>query len=176
MSVVPILTVPNKTLEKSCKKVREFDAETKTLIKDMLDTLRNAEEPEGAGLSAPQVGVLKRVTIVRRFITNPENSEETLTKEHVFVNPKIISKADETNVTFEGCLSIPDTYGRVKRSKKVKIKALNEKGEPVRVTATGFFGRVIQHEIDHLDGILFTSKVIGEPLTEAELEELGKEE
>lgn len=174
MSVVPILTVPDKKLENPAKKVREFNDETKGLIQDMLDTLRDAENPEGAGLSAPQIGVLERAIVARRFYQDPENPEETLTKEHVFVNPKIISKSKETEIGMEGCLSIPNTYGNVERAKKVKIKALNEHGEPIRKTATGFFGRVIQHEIDHLEGILFTSKVIGDTYTEKKLEEMEK--
>ena len=171
---MPILTVPNKTLEKTAEKVREFNEETKKIIQDMLDTLRDAKDPEGAGLAAPQIGVMERIIIARRFYPNPENSEDTLTKEYVFVNPKIISSSKETGLGMEGCLSIPDIYGMVERPKKVKIKALDENGEPIRKTVTGFFGRVVQHEIDHLDGILFTSKVVGKTYTEDVLVEMAK--
>ena len=76
----------------------------------------------------------------------------------VFINPKIISSSKDVALGWEGCLSIPDEYGKVQRPKKVKIKALNEEGEEVRINASGFFARVIQHEIDHLDGILFIDK------------------
>jgi peptide deformylase len=176
MSVVPILTVPNKKLEQTAEKVRGFNDETKKVIQDMLDTLRDADDPEGAGLAAPQIGVMQRIIIARRFFPNPENSEDTITKEHVFVNPKVISSSKETDLGLEGCLSILDTYGMVERPRKVKIKALNENGEPIRKTVTGFFGRVVQHEIDHLDGILFTDKVIGKIYTEEDIDNMSGEE
>jgi len=175
MSVVPILTVPDEILNQPAEKVREVDAATKKAIKDMLDTLRDAKDPEGAGLAAPQIGVLKQIIIARRFYPNPENPEETLSKEHVFVNPKIISSSKETELGIEGCLSIPDTYGMVERPKKVKIKALDENGVPVRKTVTGFFGRIVQHEMDHLEGILFTSKIVGETYTEEQLDKMAEE-
>lgn len=177
MAVVPILTTPNDMLTKSAEKVREFNDETKKLIQDLLDTLRDAKDPEGAGLAAPQIGVLQRVIIARRFYRDPDNPEIELTKEYVYVNPKIISSSEETSLGMEGCLSIPDTYGLVERPKKVKIKALDEHGEVVRKTLTGFLGRVVQHEIDHLDGILFTSKLAdGKTYTDKELDEMYAKE
>lgn len=172
MSVTPILTVPNEILNKKAEKVLKFDAETKKIIQDMLDTLIAAKNPEGAGLAAPQIGILKRIIIARRFYADPQNPNNTITKEYIFVNPKIISNSVEQELGYEACLSIPDTYGKVQRYKKVKIKAQNENGEEIRINATGFFARVIQHEIDHLEGILFTSKVIGETITEKELDKL----
>lgn len=177
MSVVPILIDPNKTLKKTAEKVREFDAETKKLIKDLLDTLKDAKDPEGAGLAAPQIGVLKRVIIARRFYRDPDDNEIELTKEYVFVNPKIISSSEEKNIAMEGCLSIPDTYGLVERPKKVKVKAMNEHGEVIRKTLTGFLSRVVQHEIDHLDGILFTTKLVdGKTYTDAQLDAMYAQE
>lgn len=174
MAIQKIVTTPNEILKSPCEKVK-FDEQTKTLIQDMMDTLLDAKNPEGAGLAAPQIGVLKRVIIAREFFLSPENQEEVISKEHVFVNPKIISKSKETDVDFEGCLSIPDTYGRVERSKKIKVKALDENGMPIRVSASGFLARVIQHEVDHLDGILFTDIMVGEPVTEAQLDLMEQE-
>ena len=113
MAVVPILTTPNDILHKPAEKIREFDAETKKLITDLLDTLRDAKDPEGAGLAAPQIGVLKRALIARRFYRDPDNPEIELSKEYVFVNPKIISASEELVSGMEACLSIPDTYGLV---------------------------------------------------------------
>ena len=87
------------------------------------------------------------------------------------INPKIISQSKDTIVEYEGCLSVPNSYGKVERNKKVKIKAQDESGETIRLTASGFFSAVIQHEIDHLNGVLFTSKTIGGLLTEKEFDQ-----
>lgn len=175
MSVQQIITTPNKILETPCEKVK-FDESTKQLIEDMMDTILNAKNPEGAGLAAPQIGILKRVIIARDFFVHPENPEEVLSKEYVFVNPKIISKSKETDIDYEGCLSIPNTYAKVERAKKIKVKALNENGEKIRLNASGFLARVIQHEVDHLDGVLFTSKMVGEPITEEQLDSMEYKE
>ncbi|MDC0449039.1 peptide deformylase [bacterium] len=174
MAVVPILTVPNPLLEQKCKKVEKVDEETKQLVQNLLDTLRDAKDPEGAGLAAPQVGVLKRVCIVRKFLPNPDpnSTRPYTTQEQVLINPKIISADKETTLDYEGCLSIPNTYGKVLRAKKLKIKALDELGNKIRIKANDEYARIIQHEMDHLDGILFTTKLVGETLTEKELDKL----
>lgn len=181
MAIVPIVTVPNKTLETPCEKVSidnsksgkdRLDEETQELIQNLLDTLLEARDPEGAGLAAPQIGSTKRICIARRFLPNPEDAGETISKEYVMINPKIISMSDDTDIHFEGCLSIPDTYGQVERPSKIKVKYIDENGDPVRKTVTGYLARVMQHEIDHLDGILFTTKLIGETLTENEMDNL----
>jgi len=169
MALVPIIKVPNQILNTKCDKVGKVDNEVKETVQNLLDTLKAAKNPEGAGLSAPQIGVSKRILIARRFLPNPKNPDESILEEHVFIDPKIISKSKETYLDYEGCLSIPNIYGKVERAKKIKVKALNEKGEIIRLKASGFLGRIIQHEIDHLDGILFTSKITGKELTEEEL-------
>lgn len=173
MAVVPIVTVPDKVLNKPAEKVREFDAETKTLVTNMMDTLLAAEEPEGAGLAAPQIGVSKQMIIVRQFMRDPEDEQKTVTKEYVMINPKIFSESKETNLEYESCLSVPNVWGKVERADKIKVKYLDENGEQNRKTAKGYLARVIQHEIDHLNGILFTSKVIGDTLTDEELDMLS---
>jgi peptide deformylase len=176
MAVKPIVLIPNKILEAKCEKVSGIDADTKVLIKDLLDTLRHAHNPEGAGLAAPQIGVLKRVCIARRFIYKSPDPEREIVEELIMINPKIISASKETNIDWEGCLSIPNAYGKVNRANKIKVRATNENGEEVKISASGFLARVIQHEIDHLDGILFTSKLKGSLVTEKELDEIYKEE
>jgi peptide deformylase len=176
MSVVPILKVPDEKLYLQCEKVTDFGEETRKIIEDMKDTLDSAREPEGAGLAAPQIGALKRVVVVRNFYKDPADGSKTVFEEFVLVNPKIVSTSKELVTDWEGCLSVPDVYGKVERFKKIKIKALNEEGEEIRLTATGFFATVIQHEMDHLDGIIFTSKVIGETLNEKELDRLYNNE
>lgn len=172
MSVVPIIKAPNQALNTKCEKVKDFDEQTKKIVTDLMDTLLNARNPEGAGLAAPQIGILKRICIVRNFYKDVEDPGKTASQEIVLINPKIISKSKETDVDWEACLSIPDTYGEVERASKIKVKAYDVEGHELRVNASGYLSRIIQHEIDHLDGILFTSKTLGKILSEKELEEL----
>lgn len=175
MAIRPIVTIPDPVLETPTEKVGEFDEEVKQTIKDLLDTVKGARNPEGAGLAAPQIGVSKRICIVRQYLPNPNfnaHEDDYLTKEHVLVNPKVISNSKETEIHFEGCLSIPNVYGQVERPRKIKVKALDENGEPIRISASGFFALTIQHEIDHLDGILFTTKLTGAPVTEDEFDQM----
>ena len=176
MAVVPIMTVPDKVLTTKCKKVKEVDSETKKIVQDLLDTLLSAKDPEGAGLAAPQIGITKRICIARNFYLDPANPEKELSQEIVLINPRIISKSKDKITDWEACLSIPEIFGKVERSKKVKIRALNENGEDIKINATGFLARITQHEIDHLVGILFTSKVVGKTITEEELDALEDQE
>lgn len=172
MAIKKIVTVPNKILEEKCQKVTKFDKSIESLAKNLIDTVKDAKNPEGAGLAAPQIGVSKRVCVVRKFFPNPNNPETTTSEEFVLINPKIISQSDETELDIEGCLSIPDTYGKVERPKKVKIEAQNIKGEKFKINANRFFARVIQHEMDHLNGILFTTKTTGDTYTGSQLDEM----
>ena len=170
MAVVPIIIAPDNRLLQKCEKVTDFGNETQIIIKNLKDTLENAKNPEGAGLAAPQIGVLKRIIVVRNFIFNPSDKEKPLVQEHVLINPKVVSTSKETITEWEGCLSIPDTYGQVERYKKIKIKAQDESGQTIRLTASGYFSAVIQHEMDHLEGVLFTSKTVGEILNEKDFD------
>lgn len=176
MAVRPIVTIPNPVLTQPCEKVfvqdGVLDEETKSLIQDLLDTLEHAKHPEGAGISANQIGVSKRVCVVRNYIPDPTNQRRQLIQSFVLINPKIVSASKETTIDWEACLSVPNTFGKVERFKKVKVKAINDVGEQIRLTATGYFALVIQHELNHLDGILFTTKVIGKTMTEEELDKL----
>jgi peptide deformylase len=172
MAVVPIIKIPNKILLQKTENVTEINEEVRADIQNLLDTLDHAHEPEGAGLAATQIGLNKRICVVRNFVYNPADENEPTVQEFILINPKIISRSRETITDWEGCLSVPDVYGKVERYKKIKVKAMNEMGENIRLTATGFFGAVVQHEIDHLDGILFTEKVLGETYTEEQLNKL----
>lgn len=171
MSVKNIVKVPNEILEEDCQRVTEFGDSTKELAQDLIDTVKNATDPQGAGLAAPQIGVSKRMCVVRRFFPNPNNPDEISSQEFILINPKIISKSEEKYIDIEGCLSIPDTYGKVERFNRIVVEAKNVKGEKFKIKADAFFARVIQHEIDHLDGVLFTTKTIGETYTGKELDE-----
>ncbi len=172
MSVTPIVKVPSKVLTSKCEKVKKGDPQLKQLVEDLVDTLDNAQNPQGAGLAAPQIGVLKRVLIARNFYEDPGNPNLTKFENVVFINPKIVSHSKETDVDWEGCLSIPDTYGKVQRYSQVKVRTEDLDGQEFTVKASGFFARTIQHEIDHLDGILFTTKLIGNKVTEEQLDNI----
>ena len=172
MAVKTILQAPNVKLNTRCEEVSEITEDIKKLVKDLKDTLTSANHPQGAGLAAPQVGVTKRVCIVRKFSEDEKSKSEEVLQEYVLINPVITSKSKDTSIWWEACLSINDTYGKVERANKVKVEAIDDNGNPVKLNTGGFLARVIQHEVDHLDGILFTSKVVGEALTEEQLDDL----
>jgi peptide deformylase len=146
MAIRKVLNDKDPILRKRSKEVREINEEILTLLDDMLDTM---EDYNGIGLAAPQVGVLKRIIVVKIA----EEGEAIQ-----LINPKIIKeKGQEKDV--EGCLSIPGVYGEVTRAKEVVVEGLDREGKKRKFMASGLLARVFQHEIDHLNGILFTDKV-----------------
>ncbi len=156
-----ILTKEEPGLYKKCRPVTDFNPRLHQLLDDMADTL--AQE-NGVGLAAPQVGVLRRAVIVLE--TNvPEGEEEYLIE---LVNPEII-ESDGEQYGAEGCLSVPGEYGLVRRPMHVKVRAQDRNGEYFEVEGEGLTARCFCHEIDHLEGIVFTSKC-ERMLTEEELE------
>ena len=170
MAVKPIITVPNMILKTKTEKIKQIDEAVLKIARDLIDTVKVAKDPEGAGLAAPQIGVSRRMCIVRNFFADPKDTEKILNEDIILINPKIISRSKEVETDWEGCLSVPDVYGKVERYKKIKIFALGVNGKDIKFKASGFLARTIQHEIDHLDGILFTEKVVGKTITEEELE------
>ncbi|MEH7106819.1 peptide deformylase [Bacillus sp. JJ1764] len=146
MAIRKIVTYPAEILEIKCKPVEKFDRKLAKLLDDMYDTMI---EFDGVGLAAPQIGKGARVAIV-------DIDDESGTIE--MINPKIL-KQDGEQTGPEGCLSFPDLYGEVTRPNYVKIEAFDRKGRKYTLEAEEFLARAIQHEIDHLDGVLFTSKV-----------------
>ena len=172
MSVKNIVTVPNQILRQKTEKVKKFDSELNTLIKDLIDTLNSAKEPEGAGIAATQVGSNKRICIVRDFYEDPNNFRKILADDYVLINPKIVSTSKETNIDWEGCLSVPNEYGKVQRYNKIKVDYEDVKGNKMRIKASDMFSRIIQHEVDHLDGVLFTDRVTDKTISEKEFDEL----
>lgn len=150
MAQLKILTYPHPFLEKKTQKVDDPQApEIKRLILDMLETM---EKNNGLGLAANQVGQLVRICIVKLE-----------GKTHIFINPRLKSKSWSKIVCEEGCLSFPGKFVPVKRSKKVKAEALDKDGKKFVLKAEGLLSRAIQHEIDHLDGILFIEKEVKKP-------------
>lgn len=134
-------------LRKVSKPVTVFDDKLQSLVKDMIDTMYEAD---GVGLAAPQIGILKRIFVIDTY-------DDTGVK--VFINPEFTHMEGE-QFEIEGCLSVPGVHGRVTRPALVKVKALNEKGEMVHYKGEDLFARALCHENDHLDGILFTDKCV----------------
>jgi peptide deformylase len=156
MSDLEILTVDSpdhlKVLRGKSRKVQQVTPKLVSFAQQMLETMRNAK---GVGLAAPQVGVLQRFFVVEL----PEDEENNLTREtYILFNPEIVKGAGE-DIGYEGCLSIPGYIGEVVRQEKITMKALNERGRPVRYKLEGYLARVFQHELDHLDGVLYTDKL-----------------
>ena len=155
MALLEIKFYPDPILRKKCEEVRGVTEEIRSLGFEMIETMT---ENEGIGLAAPQVGELKRIIAVHP-IKERSLEEKTLRSPQIFINPKIVKKSKETLIDEEGCLSFPGLFLKIKRAREVEIEALNEGGEKIRVQAEGLPARVIQHEIDHLDGILFIDKL-----------------
>lgn len=152
MAIRRIFTSEDPVLRQRARKVRKIDGSTQKLIDDMIETMRDAP---GVGLAAPQVGVALRVIVVE----TPEDEDDPQGNTQLqLINPEIL-KSDGEQVGEEGCLSIPGYVGLVKRHMNVTVKGLNRKGKEVKVHASGYLARVLQHEIDHIDGILFTDRL-----------------
>jgi peptide deformylase len=153
MTLRDIVTLPDPVLRRKARTVTQFDAEFQALIEDMIETLRNAP---GVGLAAPQVGVSDRIIIVE--YPEDDEQEEAPKKLFVVVNPEIKEISAETEMGIEGCLSIPGLHGDVERSIAVTVKGLTRRGQPVRIKAERWLARIFQHEIDHLNGVVFTDR------------------
>ncbi|MEX0587343.1 MAG: peptide deformylase [Patescibacteria group bacterium] len=162
-----IITAPEKILSTPTKKVEKFDDRLREIVREMEETLKNQKDPEGVGLSANQVGLDLRLAIVR---LNPEE-QDSAPHLMTIVNPRIVSRSSAGAKEYEGCLSVPNQYGEVERAETVTVQFQDLKGETLTIKAEGFLARIFQHEIDHLDGKLITSRAIGPFLTEKELEE-----
>ena len=153
-----IITLPDPRLRETSIRIGHVDESTRALAEDMiratLDWENSRKHEIGAALAAVQLGQLQRVVVIRNDFDNREDDSFA-----VFINPEIVKAEGELVEDMEGCLSVRDIYGKVPRYLKVKIKALNLNGEPVRITATGFLARVFQHEIDHTKGLVFVDHV-----------------
>jgi peptide deformylase len=167
MAVRRILTFGEPVLRQKAKKVHRFDASVQSLVDDLVETVRDAN---GAGLAAPQIGVSLRaiVTLV----------DEKL---QIVINPEIVEESDEEIEADEGCLSIPGWYGPVRRKARVTIRGQNRKGKSIKIKAEGWEARAFQHEVDHLNGILFTDRMddrskLHKVESEEEEEELEQEQ
>ncbi|HLV09119.1 MAG TPA: peptide deformylase [Halanaerobiales bacterium] len=148
MAELPVRTVGDPVLRTSAKEVKKISSKTKKMLDNMAETMYNAP---GVGLAAPQVGVLQRVIIV------DVDDEKGLIE---LINPEIINLSEEKVIMEEGCLSVPGKTGQVLRPKRVLVRGLNRNGKAVEIKADNLLARALQHEIDHLNGILFIDKIM----------------
>jgi peptide deformylase len=153
-----IITTPDPRLRAKSAKVREITPEVKQIIADMTESSLDWEQKHpyelSAAMAAPQLGVNQRIIIVRDDLDNKDVNTFT-----ALINPEVIRTEGKTVKDYEGCLSVPEIYGMVARPDKVKIKATLEDGTEVRLKAAGYLARTLQHEIDHLNGILFIDHI-----------------
>ncbi len=153
MALRQIVYLPDPILRRKAQPVDRFDASLQTLINDMIETMREAP---GVGLAAPQVGISDRLIVVEYPVD--DSKEDAPKKLFVMVNPEIKEMSAETELGVEGCLSVPGFQGEVERSLAVTVKGLNRHGQPMKVKAKGWLARIFQHEIDHINGVVFTDR------------------
>jgi peptide deformylase len=145
MAVLEIRTLPDQVLRRKAKRVTTIDGSIQKLIDDMIDTLRAVH---GAGLAAPQIGVSLRIAVIEI------SEKEVIT----LINPEIVRR-EGVRVVEEGCLSYPGYYGEIKRSEVVKVKAQSRQGKQFRLRGEGLLAQALEHETDHLNGILYIDHV-----------------
>jgi peptide deformylase len=145
MALLDILEMPDRRLTTVCAAVERIDHELLRLLDDMLETMYAAP---GIGLAAPQVGVLRRAFVID-LGTDGERAPLFV------INPELVIRSERMSVAEEGCLSLPKQFGEVARAQKVRLRYLDRAGEACEIEADGLLARCLQHELDHLDGILF---------------------
>jgi peptide deformylase len=166
MALRQIITLPDPVLRRKAKAVTNFGKELQTLIDDMIETMREAP---GVGLAAPQVGISERLAVIEYAEEDEDEEVETVHEDaeatpkppkpkqlFVLINPEIVKASEEKVMGIEGCLSIPGLLGEVERHEALQVKALNRHGKPVKLKVEGWLARIFQHEIDHLNGVVFT--------------------
>jgi peptide deformylase len=150
MSIKPLIILPDPVLRQVSRPVQRFDAPLKRFADDMLDTMYDAP---GIGLAAIQVGEPLRMLVIDLA------KEDEPKAPQVFINPEIVGKSDERSVYEEGCLSIPDYYAEVERPATIRVRYFDIDGKPHEIDADGLLATCLQHEIDHLDGVLFIDHI-----------------
>jgi len=153
MKNLEVIKLPHPTLRMKAHEIRDFGNDLQELAEDMIVTMR---EQDGVGLAAPQVNQSLRMIVVE--YPEDDSREDAEAKLFVMVNPVIVKRSEETVLGIEGCLSVPDVVGEVERAVQVEVRGFNRYGKKMKVRAKGWLARVFQHEIDHLDGVLFIDK------------------
>ncbi len=152
MAIREIVFTPDPVLRRKARKITNIDKDLQTLIDDMIETLRAAP---GVGLAAPQVGVSERLIVVEYGGEEEENAPKKL---FVVINPEIVEASEEKVLGIEACLSVPQMAGEVDRHQKIVVKGHNRHGKAIKIKTNGWLARIFQHEIDHLEGVLFTDR------------------
>lgn len=150
MTIKPLIILPDPLLRQVSQPIERVDADIRRLAEDMLETMYEAP---GIGLAAIQVGVARRMLVID--ISKEGDEREPL----VFINPEIVHSSDERSVYEEGCLSIPDYYAEVERPAAITVKSLDREGRETLTEADGLLATCLQHEIDHLNGVLFIDHI-----------------
>lgn len=159
MALLPILTIPDPILKRAAEPVATVDDEVRALLDDMLETMYEAP---GIGLAAPQIGVSRRLVVLdvaERSATEDGEEMPAEPRPMKLVNPEVVWASDALSVYEEGCLSIPDYYEEVERPVAVRVRYQDETGAEREIEADGLLATCLQHEIDHLDGILFIDHI-----------------
>lgn len=171
MTLRKIVTLPEPVLRRKARAVTKFDKNLQILIDDMVETMRDAP---GVGLAAPQIGLSERLIVIE-YPEKPddEDKEDAPKKVWAVLNPEIVKASEEMVMGVEGCLSIPNLVGEVERHVAVQVKGLNRHGKPMKIKAEGWLARIFQHEIDHLNGVMFTDRAtrVWQPPQEVEEEQ-----
>ena len=152
MAIREIASLPDPVLRRKAHKVTNFDKDLLVLVEDMVETMRKAP---GVGLAAPQIGISIRLIVVEY---GNEDNEDAPKKLYVMANPEIVTASPELVSGTEGCLSVPGLIGDVERHQKIVLRGMNRLGKPVKLKAEGWLARIFQHEIDHLDGVVFPDR------------------
>ena len=154
MAVLPIVEVPDPRLRTVCEPVATVDDGVRQLVADMFDSMYAAK---GIGLAAPQVGVLARVVVIDLQERESEAEDAAVVRDpHAYINPQLLWESEELSTYNEGCLSIPEQYAEVTRPARCRVRWLDEQGDAHEAEFDGLMATCMQHEIDHLNGVLFT--------------------
>jgi peptide deformylase len=155
MAIREIIFTPDPVLRRKARKVTTIDQDLQVLIDDMIETMRAAP---GVGLAAPQVNVSERLIVIEYAPEDEDGNQKSPKKLFVLINPEIIEASEEKVNGAEACLSIPRMMGEVDRHQQITVKAVNRHGKAVKIKVRGWLARIFQHEIDHLEGVLFTDR------------------
>jgi len=158
MSLLEIVTLPNDILRQKVRPVTQFDDELQMLIDNMIETMHSAN---GVGLAAPQIGENRQLAIIESLPEYDEEGEELPDTRDLFVivNPDIVWTSNDVEDGIEGCLSIPGYLGEVERPLSIRVRAQDRNGKKIKLKLGGWTARIFQHEIDHLNGVLFIDKL-----------------
>lgn len=173
MTILELVTLPDPGLREKTRPVTNFDDELQTLIDNMIETMREAN---GVGLAAPQIGQRLQLAVIESLPEEDDEGNPLPDSRELFViaNPKIVWESREVVDGIEGCLSIPGYLGEVERAVSIRVRAQDRHGKKIKLRLSGWTARIFQHEIDHLNGVLFIDKLTAEEnfWTDAEFQEM----